>query len=84
MRAWNVGLVIVAAVLVGGCGSSHYRVTDPSTGSVYYTTEVKKRSNGAVQIKDASSGDTVTLQNSQVSKVSKEEYETNLAGKKAM
>ena len=80
MRKWNVGLVLVAAVLVTGCGSSYYRVTDPSTGNVYYTKEVKNRGNGAVQLKDAASGDSVTLQNSQVSKVSKETYETNRAG----
>jgi hypothetical protein len=49
---------------------------------VYYTTEVKNKGGGSVQLKDAATGDKVTLQNSQVTTVKKEEYETNRAGKK--
>jgi hypothetical protein len=75
--------LLTAAVFVGGC-TSYYRVTDPSTGNEYYTTNVKNRSGGAVTVKDAATGDEVTLQNSHVSKVTKEEYETNRAGKKPM
>lgn len=82
-RVCALGLLTAAMFLGGGC-TSYYRVTDPSTGNEYYTTNVKKRSGGAVTVKDAATGDEVTLQNSQVTKVSKEEYETNRAGKKTM
>jgi hypothetical protein len=70
---------LAAAVLVGGC-SSYYRVADPASGKIYYTKSVKKEKGGAVMLKDAATGDKVTLQNSQISKVSKEEFETNRAG----
>ena len=83
MSSVRVLVVVLAAVLFAvGCGGSHYKVSDPSTGNVYYTQKVKKHGSGAVTIQDAATGDDVTLQNSQVTKVSKEEYETNRAGKR--
>ena len=70
------GLLLTAS----GC-TTYYRVTDPSSGKVYYTTDIDKRSGGAISLKDAATGDQVTLQNSQISKVNKEEFHTNRAGK---
>jgi hypothetical protein len=72
--------LVLAVMFAAGC-ASYYKVTDPSTGKEYYTQEVKKRGSGAVTIKDAATGDEVTIQNSHVSKVTKEEYETNRSGK---
>ena len=81
MRRFALGFVIItASVLASGC-ANYYRVSDPASGKEYYTTEVKNRSGGAVTFKDAATGDEVTLQNSHVSKVTKEDYETNRAGK---
>ena len=74
-------VLVLAALFLAGCGGSYYKVTDPSTGNEYYTQKVDKRGSGAVTIVDAATGDEVTLQNSQVSEVSKEEFETNRAGK---
>src|SRR5215469_4348184 len=65
-----VGIVLWLAV---GC-TSYYRVTDPTTDKVYYTTELKQDS-GATTIKDGRTGDMVTLQNVQVRKISKEDYD---------
>jgi len=74
-------LIAVAAMTsLAGC-ANYYRVTDPSSGKVYYTRDINHRDGGAISLKDAATGDQVTLQNSQVSKVSKEEFETNRAGK---
>jgi hypothetical protein len=71
---------LLAVVLsLPGC-TSYYRVTDPSTGKIYYTTEVRNERGGAVSLKDAGTGDKVTLQNSQVTKVNKEEFESNRKG----
>jgi hypothetical protein len=75
-----VPCVLAAALIVGGC-TSYYRVTDPASGNIYYTKDIDNQKGGAVTLKDAATGDKVTLQNSQISKVSKEEYETNRAGK---
>ena len=75
-------IVLLAAIgTAAGC-TSYYKVPDPSTGKVYYTTEVKDKGGGSVRLKDAATGDEITLQNSQVTKVKKEEYETNRAGTK--
>jgi hypothetical protein len=67
-------------ILLGvvGC-TSYYRVTDPSTNKVYYTTELKQEG-GSTTFKDAKTGDSVTVQNVEVRKVSKEDFE---AGKSA-
>jgi hypothetical protein len=72
-------LLVAAVMTSSGCGN-YYRVTDPSSGKVYYTRDINHRDGGAISLKDAATGDQVTLQNSQVSKVSKEEFETNRAG----
>ncbi len=70
-----VGLTITAA----GC-TSYYRVTDPASGKSYYTTDVKETGrSGAVKVKDAKTGSTVTLQSSEVKEISEEEYNAGLA-----
>ena len=70
-------MLFVATVVagVGGCGPTYYRVTDPTTHRAYYTTEVRDKGAGSVQLRDAGTGKSVTLQNSEVQKVSKEEYD---------
>jgi hypothetical protein len=66
------------AAAVVGC-SSHYRVTDPSSGKTYYTTKIDNAGRaGAVKIKDEKTGSTVTLQSSEVKEISAEEYEAGL------
>jgi hypothetical protein len=69
--------VLSAALLIGAWGcTSYYRVTDPTTGRVYYTTEMNKKGDGAVELTDARTGNKVTIQNSEVKTINKEEYET--------
>ena len=75
----NRGTVFIVGVLLFAAGcTTYYRVTDPTTGKVYYTTELKQ--DGSTTLKDARTGDSVTLQNVDVRKVSKEDFE---AGKSA-
>ena len=66
------------SLLAAGC-TTYYKVTDPTTGKTYYTTELTRRSNGTATLKDGRTGNTVTLQNSEVSTVKKEEYESGRA-----
>jgi hypothetical protein len=68
-------MLILAAAVAGGC-TSYYKVTDPSTGKIYYTTELQHRSNGTATLKDGRTGNKVTLTNSEISKVSKQEYDS--------
>lgn len=67
-----IGLFVV------GC-ASYYKVTDPQTGKEYYTQEIDNVRGGAVKLKDARSGSTVTIQNSEVKEISKDEYTAGLA-----
>jgi len=57
--------------------ATYYKVTDPVTGSVYYTEEVK-REGSAAMFKDARSGAEVTIQNSEIKEVEKKEYNKGL------
>ena len=71
--------ILMAILLVFGltaCGS-YYRVKDPSTQKSYYTNEIDSEKGGAVKFKDANSGSVVTLQNSEVTEIPKEEFKKN-------
>jgi hypothetical protein len=67
-------LACAVAITVVGC-TTYYRVTDPTTGRSYYTTRLDEQRSGSVQLKDARTGYMVTVQNSEVKKISKEEYD---------
>ena len=68
-----IGTVLLSSV--GGC-TNYYKVHDPTTGRDYYTTELTHQNSGAATLKDARTGNRVNLQNSEVSKVSKEQFES--------
>jgi hypothetical protein len=68
-----------SALLVAGC-ASYYKVTDPTSGRVYYTDDVQiEKKGGTVKLKDARSKSVVTLQSSEVKEISKDEYKAGLA-----
>jgi hypothetical protein len=70
-------LVVLAALLgASGCGPTYYKVTDPTSGKIYYTESLEKQKSGGVRLRDAGTGRTVTLQNSEVQTVPKEEFES--------
>ena len=58
------------------CGG-YYKVVDPASGKAYYTTKVRTEPGGAVKLKDAKSGSEVTIQNSEVTKIKKDEFKAN-------
>ena len=83
MRKHLITTLILGGVtmLLAGC-TDHYRVTDPQSGRSYYTTKVDTAGRaGAVKIKDEKTGSTVTLQSSEVKKISEEEYEAEMMAK---
>jgi hypothetical protein len=75
-----LGLSAITGVgAAGGC-ARYYEVTDPTSGKAYYTRDVDhRRLAGYVKFKDAKSGSRVTLQSSQVRKISEAEYVQGLA-----
>lgn len=81
MRTSHVTVWTICAfiLIVAGC-TSHYRVTDPASGKEYYTTKVTDAGRGgAVKIKDARTGSTVTLQSSDVKEISSDEFDAGIA-----
>jgi len=77
-NGWFV-VILCAGLCVVGCAGNYYMVTDPQSGSVYYTEEIQSLSGGAVKLMDARSKSTVTLQNSQVKEITEKDYKAGLA-----
>ena len=66
------------AVLLAGC-SSYYVVRDPGTGATYYTSDIDTPGGaGTVRFKDGRTNKEVTLQNSEVREISRNEYDRGL------
>ena len=75
--------LVLLGVAVTGC-ASYYKVTEPASGKEFYTKEVSRKIGGsAIEFKDAKTGATTTLQNSQVLEIDKKTYEAGLSAAKA-
>jgi hypothetical protein len=73
------GLVIgLLSLMMAGC-SHYYRVTEPASGRVYYTTDIDERS-GTVKFKDDRTRSTVILHSAEVSEMSEDEYGAEVKG----
>ncbi len=75
---------LVAGLCIGllfaGCTSpSFYRVTDLQSGKDYYIQELDHLASGAVVLNDTRTDSVITLQSSQVKKISSDEYKAGLA-----
>jgi hypothetical protein len=64
----------LAALLLCAC-TNYYMVKDVQTGKVFYTTAILQQKGQAVVFKEIGSGAQVTLQNSKVTPISKEQYQ---------
>jgi hypothetical protein len=74
LRALTYVLLAGSAVLMAGCGS-YYMVRDPGSGATYYTKDLDTPGGaGTVQFKDGRTDREVTLQNSEVTPISGDEY----------
>lgn len=82
-RRFVIMIACILALALAGCGSIYYyQITDPTTGNVYYSQKIEKqKQGGSVSFTDAKSGSMVTLQNSEIKEISKEEYKANIPKK---
>ncbi|HEY2675835.1 MAG TPA: hypothetical protein VGI65_02625 [Steroidobacteraceae bacterium] len=71
-------LMALTAMLMSGC-TDYYMVKDPQSGKAFYTTSIAQKKGQAVVFKDTASGAQVTLQNSQVTEISKDQYKAAIA-----
>jgi len=76
-KAFKITGAFLLAAVLSACGGSYYKVADPSTEKIYYTDEIEKVKSGAIKLLDANTGNMVTLQNSEVTEISKEEFKAN-------
>jgi hypothetical protein len=74
VRIRFAAIVLAAMPLgLGACAGTFYVVKDAESGREYYTTRLK-HSGDAITFKDAKTRSTVTLQNSEVTEISKDQY----------
>jgi len=74
VRIRFAAIVLAAMPLgLGACSSAYYVVKDAESGREYYTTNVK-HSGEANTFKDPKTRSTVTLKNSELTEISKDEY----------
>jgi hypothetical protein len=68
-------------LLVAGCGSTYYKIADPSAANkVYYTTGYQDLGYGqGVRFTDIKSGSQVTLPASDIKKINKEDLPPDVA-----
>lgn len=76
----SIGAAVMLSLLAG-C-SHYYKVNDPAGNKEYYTKDIDSTKGGAIKIKDARSGATVTLQSSEVKEISEDEFEAAVKGEK--
>ena len=74
---WLVVMLCVGFAVVG-C-ASYYKVTDPTSGKIYYTKDIAYARSGAVKLKDARTGGIIVIQNSEVNKISEQDYKAGLS-----
>jgi hypothetical protein len=74
MKVSHVSIVLLA--MLAGC-TSYYQVTDPATGKKYLTTNIKQ-DHGSTTLHDARTNQEVMISNSEVMKISKEQYDADL------
>ncbi|MHC4323920.1 MAG: hypothetical protein ACYSUX_06575 [Planctomycetota bacterium] len=70
-------ITMLIMLFVVGC-TSYYKVTDLATEEAYYTTEVKYKDSGAVDIKDGKTGSRVVLPSSKVEQITEEQYKQGI------
>ena len=79
-----MGLVLGFLLLFGCGGKTYWMVNDPYTKNVYYTQKLDFLTSGAVTFNDAQTGKMVSIQNSEVKKITEDEFKAVApnAGKK--
>ena len=76
VRSRFAAIALAAASLGLTACSSFYLVKDPESGHEYYTTKLD-RSDSGITFKDGKSRSTITLQNAEVTEITKNQYAAN-------
>ena len=71
-----VSSMLCSSILIWGCSTHYYQVNDPLTGKTYYTDDLKKIEGDGIELRDARTGGTVIIQNSEVKEINKYEFDS--------
>ncbi len=74
-------LSIACAVMFTVSGCSYYKVIDPGSGRVYYTSHVHRKGSGSIRFKDDVTRTEVTLSSSEVIPISKDQFKAGVHGR---
>jgi len=66
-------LILIVCLFAVGC-TKYYKITDPASDKTYYTTKIKKKKSGAINVRDESTGNRITLQSSEIEKITKDQF----------
>ena len=75
-------LILLLALFTISCGR-YYRVRDPHGNRVFYTRSIENKKSGSVRFEDANTGTQITLTQSEVQKITKEEFQKNVNPEKS-
>lgn len=73
-RRTTLALIAALGVTSTLAACKHYRVTDLSNGSTYYTKNVNHQDDGAVTFRDRRDDTKITVQSNKVDRITKREY----------
>ena len=73
-------VILIICFFAVGC-TKYYKITDPTTDKIYYTTKIKKKGSGAIKINDEATGKDVTLQASEIEKITEDQFNLGLLKK---
>jgi hypothetical protein len=75
-------VILIICFFAVGC-TKYYKITDPTTDKIYYTTKIKKKGSGSIKIGDEATGKDVTLQASEIEKITEDQFNLGVAKKAA-
>ena len=72
-----IGIAISLVLSISGCGANYYKIKDLNSDTIYFTSDLDREKGGSIILIDANTGNEVTLQNSEIQKINKEEFKAN-------
>ena len=73
-------VMLIICFFAVGC-TKYYKITDPTTDKIYYTTKIKKKGSGAINIEDKRTGKKVTLQSSEIEKITENQFNAGVSSR---
>ena len=83
----RVVLIAVACALTAACqmprlpgiGGGHYQVTDPESGAVWYTDDLRREARGVVEFRDGRTGAWISVADADVEAIDRAQFRAKTA-----